>query len=312
MKRILMSVMTIAVVGGLMGSAVADFSDIEISKDNYFAVGALDLKVSDYMGTEYQDPNVPAFCTFEDGWPCCNKSFFFDLENYGQGSQKDPHAYVHFKNYECGWVVPANIWKWLDEDGNPVPAPDPEPVAGTRGTGYPKPVNEPEFVAECGGIAGEDKDGNAVVVPGIGLYGEECQLSKHIGIRIEMAGPYPLAQKPETSSDVPDADWTQLDLVAMGYDTNGDGVVKMNEVECKQIYLGTLPDQWGMWIHVALHFQDFDEEDAYDEGLIPTTYFDEDYPEAKWDHWPTNAMQKDVVNFDMAFELLQTDRKSVV
>jgi hypothetical protein len=56
---------------------------------------------------------------------------------------------------------------------------------------------------------------------------------------------------------------------------------------------------------MALHFQDFDEEDAYEEGLIPTTYFDEDYPEAKWDHWPTNAMQKDGVMFDIAFELLQ-------
>jgi hypothetical protein len=56
---------------------------------------------------------------------------------------------------------------------------------------------------------------------------------------------------------------------------------------------------------IRLHAQDFDEEDAFAQGLIPTTYFDETYPEAKWDHWPTNAYMGDICQFDMKFTMNQ-------
>ena len=302
MKKIVLSLMTICLVAGLIGGGLfADFSDIETSRDNYFQTGALDLKVSNNLGVEFQDPNVPAFYQITDAWPCCDKSIFFDLENYGQGFQKVPELYVHFKNLECYWVVPKNVWAWVDEDGNTVDAPDPEPQHGVIGMGFPKPLNEPEYVAELGGIAGEDVNGNPVVVPGIGLcYGESCQLSEHIGVLMWAAGPYAHGAKPATSADVPAADWTMVTLP----DPNGDGVTKMNEVICNQMDLGPLPNNSGLWVHMSLHFQDFDEEDAFAQGLIPTTYFD-DVLEWKWDHWPTNAMQKDGMKFDMAFELVQ-------
>ena len=311
MKKIIVSLMTICVVAGLVGGGLfADFSDIETSKDNYFQTGALDLKVSDQVGNEYQDPNVPAFFQVTDAWPCCDKSYYFDLENWGQGFQCAPWAYLHIKNLECYWVVPKNVLMWVNEDGSEatattIPAiPDPLPSAGAVGTGFPKPLNEPEYVAEVGGIAGEDVGGNPVTVPGIGVcYGEGCELAKHVGVKLWKAGPWPHEDKPATGADVPDLDWESVPLP----DPNGDGVTKLDEIICVEVELGEIPNCNGIWLHIALHFQDFDEEDAFAQGLIPTTYFDDTIPsEAKWDHWPTNAMQKDGMEFDMAFELLQS------
>ena len=171
------------------------------------------------------------------------------------------------------------------------------------GTGYPRPVTEPEFVAECGGVAGELVDGTAVVVEGMGEYGENCEVSEHVGvIGIYVAGPYAHDSAPMTSADVPTADWVLLDL--MDYDKNDDDVIKIDELVCEEILLGQIPACNKIWVHISLHLQDYDEEDAYADGVIGTTYFAETYPEAKWDHWPTNAYQKDFMEFDMAFELL--------
>jgi predicted ribosomally synthesized peptide with SipW-like signal peptide len=305
MKNIVLSVMVVCtLIGGALAGTLADFSDIEVSRDNYFETGSLDLKVSDYMGRLYQDPDVPAFYQVSDAWPCCDKSVFFDLENFGQGFQAVPHVYMHIKNLNCYWIVPKNPI-WVDEDGDVVAAPVPAPPTGTIGTGFPKPLCEPEYVAECGGIAGENATGQPVEVPGIGLcYGETCELAEHVGVLIEVAGPYDETVKPATSYDVPTDDWEALDL--SDYDLNGDGVIKLNELVCVQIDLGGLPNNAGLWVHVSLHLQDFTEEDAYAQGLIPTTYFDETIPaELKWNDWPTNALMKDGMSFDMAFELLQ-------
>jgi len=316
MRNILLSVVVVAVlIGAAVGGTLADFSDYEVSEDNYFGTGALDLTVSDAVGNEYNGDTVPALFTVGDAWPCCDKSFFFDVENWGQGEQETPYVYIHFKNFDCGWVMPKYVEgtyepMWIDcENGEckevdpPVDLPDP----GDRGKGLPKPVNEPEFVAECGGVAGEDADGNPVIVDGIGCcYGDQCQLSRHIGvIYIAVAGPWPHENKPETGARVPMDAWRYLDLSE--YDTDPeDGVIKLNELECFQVCLGELPGCEGMWVHISLHLQDFDEDDAYDQELIDETYFDDTIPaEAKWDHWPTNAYQQDYIMFDMAFELLQ-------
>ncbi len=48
---------------------------------------------------------------------------------------------------------------------------------------------------------------------------------------------------------------------------------------------------------IRLHFPDIDEDDL---GLH---YFDETYPEFKWDHWPTNAYMGDRCVFDIEFLL---------
>jgi len=288
------------VVAGI-GGTFADFSDIEISEDNYFGTGALDLVVSNYAGTEYPD-DVPKFFMVQDAWPSCDKSVFLDLHNYGQGFQVDPYCYIHLKNLECGWIVPKSVYAWLDADGTKVIVVDP-PAAGTQGTGYPRPVTEPEYVAEMGGVAGELANGTAVTVVGIGEYGETCEVARHVDFHIEVAGPYDHGAV-ATSKDVPDADWTTVDLSRFDLDPT-DGVIKLNELLCEEILLMQIPNCKMIWVHIWAHLQDFDEEAAYAEGLIDTTYFAETYPEAKWDHWPTNAYQKDYMEFDMAFELLQ-------
>jgi predicted ribosomally synthesized peptide with SipW-like signal peptide len=305
MKSILLSVVVISalVVAGI-GGTFADFSDYEVSEDNYFATGALDLVVSNYLGTEFPD-DAPTFFMVSDALPSCDKSVFLDLHNYGQGWQTDPFCYIHIKNLECGWVMPKKPYAWLDDNGDKVDPPAVVPDEGDLGQGYPKPVTEPEYRAELGGVVGEDVDGNPVTVVGLGLdFGEGCEVSRHVDIHIEVAGPYVHGRYP-TSVDVPDADWKALDLSDYDNDPE-DGVIKINELECEEILLKQLPNCKMIWVHIWCHLQDFDEEDAYDQGLIPDTYFDESIPEeAKWDHWPTNAYQKDYVMFDMAFELLQ-------
>ncbi len=99
MKKIVVSLMLIALMAGLIsGGLFADFSDIETSHDNYFSSGSMDLKVSNYLGMEYEDPNVPMFFQIENAWPCCSKDVRFDLHNVGQGFQQNPWLYLHIKN----------------------------------------------------------------------------------------------------------------------------------------------------------------------------------------------------------------------
>jgi hypothetical protein len=279
MKKVLISLMVIGLVGGIMGTALADFSDIETSRDNYFSTGSMDLRVSNYMGQEFEDPNVPAFFNISDAWPCCSKDICIDLHNYGQGFQVDPYAYIHFKNFECYGIE--------TKDGKLKPEPEWVAETGMNEAGDRVPV-------------GEKADGTPVYVDGIGLdYGEDCNLNKHVDVHIWVAGPYPHDAAPMTCDEVPDIDWEPLDLSK--YDTNPqNGIIKLDELECKQVFLGQIPNCNKIWVRIMLHLQDIPE--AY-FGL---DLFDETNPlEAKWDHWPTNALMKDGMRFDMAFELLQ-------
>lgn len=290
MRNIILAVVAIAALTAAgIGGVFADFNDIEVSEDNYFKTGSLDLTVSDYDGTEFNGDEVPAFIQYKDAWPCSDKSFFIDLENWGQGSQFVPYAYIHFKNVECCWVVPKLLYMWVDEAGEEVDAPEPPAgeakwLEGMQGTGYPKPVTEPEYVAEFGGIAGQNATG-LVEVPGIGSYGEDCELAEHVSVLVQVAGPWPHVDKPAASLNLT---WT---TVASG---------KLNTLECDEILLGQIPNCNGIWVHIVFHLQEVPEE------YFNLDYFDEDIPaEAKWNDWVTNALQKDGVMFDMAFELLQ-------
>ena len=165
-------------------------------------------------------------------------------------------------------------------------------------------MTEPEYVAEMGGVAGESANGTPVIVTGMGEYGESCNVSNHVGIGgIWVAGPYEHGTV-NTSAQVPQLDWVSVNLTA--YDTDpADGEIKLNELVCNEILLDQIPNCKKIWVHISLVLQDFDEEAAFAQNLIPRTYFAETYPEAKWDHWPSNAYQKDYMEFDMAFELLQ-------
>ena len=297
MRNILLSVVVVAtLVAAGVGGTLADFSDIEISEGNSFSTGALDLVVSDYAGNEYQGDTVPAFVALSNAWPCCTKDYYIDIHNYGQGDQFIPWLYLHFKNFGCTFVEPKLIYEWIrcedtDNDG------DLDCVICTQAeidAGLCKPVNEPEFVAECGGVVGEDENGDPIVVPGVGCcYGENCQLDEHVDLVIFMAGPYDHGDVP-TSDDVPDLDWAPVDLSA--YDDNDDDVIKLSEIVCEELELGQLENCQMLWLDLRIHLQD-----------VPEAYFGMDYcdDDGKWDHWPTNALQKDALEFDMAFELLQ-------
>ena len=300
MKKILMSLLVIAAVTGLMGASLADFSDIETSANNYFATGGMDLKVS-VEGIEYDDPDVPAVFEIDDGWPCCYKEMMVDLHNAGDHEQVAPMVHLHIKNVDCEWAMPKIPYKWIIcEDLNGGPGGCIEADENTPGA---KPVTEPEFVAECGGIVGEDKDGNPITVPGIGCcYGENCQLSKHVDVTIWTS---------PDDNGTPTGTWTEVDL--SDYDADQSGMIKMDELECHQIPLALLPGCNTIWVKVVLHLQDVDEDDLIAAQVLadPGTgygYVDAtDVAEAKWDHWPTNALMYDRMNFDMAFELLQYD-----
>jgi hypothetical protein len=273
MKKIVVSLMVITLMAGLIGGGLfADFSDIETSHDNYFNTGSMDLKVSDYNGIEYDDPMVPAFLQVSDAWPCCSKDIRFDLHNMGQGFQAVPYVYLHIKNLEC-YGLP-------DKNGDP--------------------KTEPELAAEQGLTpVGEDIDGNPVyacvdpTMPAsitnpalLGEYGENCELSKHVDVAIF------------TSTTSINGPWTALDLSQ--YDNNpANGIIKLDELVCHQIELGQVPSCNTLYVMISFHLQDIPEE------YFNWNLFDNVYPELKWNDWPTNALQKDGMKFDMAFELLQ-------
>ncbi|MBA7631024.1 hypothetical protein ES703_38551 [subsurface metagenome] len=135
---------------------------------------------------------------------------------------------------------------------------------------------EPEVVAEDGGWLGQ------VLVPGIGDI--PCFASQHTSMTIQYAGV-----------------------------TVWEG--KMKDAECINILLGDLLKCETKELHFVFHVQDVDEDDLIAAGTIPQGpaggdggYFDgtdADIIEKCWDKWPTNAMMKDRITFDMLFSLVQ-------
>lgn len=123
---------------------------------------------------------------------------------------------------------------------------------------------EPEYVAEFGGKVGQQ------MVDGLG---ERCDMEQHIDVEIWYCG-------------------SPVDL--SGYDKDGNGIIKLSELECEQILLGQLiacaePHD----ITFIFHLQDV---------------IDPNWPgDMKFAHWPTNCYMGDTVIFDVLFELLQTD-----
>jgi hypothetical protein len=138
----------------------------------------------------------------------------------------------------------------------------------------PEDNPEPENVAQWGGKHGQKQ------VPGLG---EACDMEKHM--------------------ELVNINWNGTPVDISQYDLNGDGKVKMDEIECNQILIAQLP-ACGEVFEVNFEFmlQDVPEE-YYDLDI-----FDESDPhEIKWNWWPTNRYQGDKLTFDILFELLQTD-----
>jgi predicted ribosomally synthesized peptide with SipW-like signal peptide len=152
MKNIFLSVVVIcalAVAG--VGGTLAGFSDTELSEDNYFEVGSLDLKVS-YKGVEYDDPFVPTMFNATKMWPCISKDFTFDMHSLSEPDGELAYAYIHFKDFLC------------DESPS---------------TKHPTGRPEPENVAEGGGWLA-----NVNTAP-LGPLGQDCTLPDYVEIYIE-------------------------------------------------------------------------------------------------------------------------------
>jgi len=287
MKNIFLSVVVVAVlVAAGVGGTFAHFSDTEEVFDNYIATGSLDLMVSDTQGNEFdQAPygtGIPALCTWDDVVPGKDFSFEFDLHNAGQVAKGTP--FIHFKSLRCVDIPP--------DKGGYIDLVD----------GMLKP--EPELVAESGGWVGQ------VWVPGIGDI--DCFLSRHIEVR-----------SLKVSWDK--AIWTDVPIIQ--YDEDGNNIVKLNELECHNIrLLPLLPTEGSfippcnfLYVDVHLYLQDIDEDELIADGiLVPPAipadgdggYFNGEDPEIQlkcWDKWPTNALMKDKLYFDILCSLTQFD-----
>lgn len=275
MKNIFLSVVVVTtLLAAGIGGTFAHFSDTEEVFDNYLQSDELDLKVSTVMKDasgwvstgEYDQPNIPALVTKDDYMePCLDYSFHFDLHNVSEAITG--RAYLHLKNPRC-------------EDID---------------TKYGEAKTEPELVAENGGYVGQ------VLVPGIGDI--DCFLSRYIEvvtIRIE------------------DYDTTVLGTVDIdAYDADGDGSVMMDELICHNVELWDIPACNSVVVVIDFHLFDIDEDDLIAEGILTPPavpapgdggYFDgtDDDIKAKcWDHWPSNALQKDRIYFDILFSLAQ-------
>jgi hypothetical protein len=277
-KSIFLSVVVIcalAIAG--IGSTLADFSDSEEELGDTLQAGSMDLKVSTggFVGgkwvsdAEYDDlpwgQGVPALVYAIDIEPDKSRDFTFDLHNAGQPEGDLCWVYLHVKKVMCEDVPPH-------KDGIVCPGGKLQP--------------EPEVVAEHGGMVGQTQ------VPGVGCcFGCNGELEQHIDFAIWY-----------------DADADEIfednELV---YDGKLDGII------CKNTLLGELPKCNMRLVHVVVNLQDIDEDDLIAAGVIPDPgtgygYFDETDPDVQqkcWDHWPSNALMKDKITFNILFSLVE-------
>lgn len=147
------------------------------------------------------------------------------------------------------------------------PFPLPDSYTPLGDEGNLKP--EPELVAEYGGLVGQR------YVDGVGRHGDNCTLS------------------------------TAIDVI-VSYDGGEVWHGKMVDLNSVQLYLGKL-EMSGVthWVNLAFHLQQ--EEDLI--NYWPDKHNPDDMGPVldKFLYWPTNALMKDRIMFDIEFDLLQID-----
>ena len=242
MKSVILSIVVLGVlVAGGIGGTLADFSDIEVSEDNSFETGALDLQVS-VDNVSYDDPNVPMIIDRSGAVPCCSKDAVFDLHNTGSG-QGTGFAYIHLKDQTRYEVPDAK---------------------------HPDGRTEPEVVAENGGMVGN------VLVPGVG----DISLCEYVEVYIEYDNDGDGVLEPIIGNPI----WGQ------------PGTVYLDELICKWMPLGELPNCNTRFGKISLHISDIPEI-SFGFDLFPDG--------SPVNDWPTNALQLDGVSFTMEFGLFQ-------
>jgi hypothetical protein len=287
----------VAGIGGVM----ADFSDYEVSVDNYFKMGSMDLTVSDGSGFEYNGANVPALIIVANGWPDCSKDRSFDIHNAGENEQVPPWVYIHFKNLDCNWVETKHTdttpYAWLTIE-------DDEVVRWTSAAGGRIGINEPQDVAIFGGVAGENVDGAPVVVPGIG-DAAICLLTRILQVdSLGYSDEYDSAAPLRASwAAVPVGERHYVDLMPYDVAGNNDGIVTLDELECEQVLMFTLTGCKMRWMNISLRAVDIGESEFTDpQTLEPMDFFSAG--EWKFENWPTNATMNQKVEWDIAFEMI--------
>ncbi len=221
MKSVFLSVVVICAltVAGI-GGTLAGFSDTEMSAENFFEVGNLDLTVSVGSQGEFDDKpygtGVPAIVKVYDALPCTSMDSLFDIHNNSDSGTY--YAYICFKNYDCYEVITTK-----HDDGRP----------------------EPEKVAEYGGWLANQW------TPGQGAWGQNCTLDEFLEINVQMFHPG------DTYDLIGSGNWVTdfNDLVFM-HDLWPSEV----EHECKWIYVGEIPacNVWDGKIN--LHISNWSEE----------------------------------------------------
>jgi predicted ribosomally synthesized peptide with SipW-like signal peptide len=285
MRNVLLSLVVVAaLIAGAVGGALATWSDSETSEGNYVETGSVDLKVNGADDLPW-GTGVPVKVNATCVTPCMwYGPYEVELWNAGQ-CEFNSSAYMHVKNVTC-WNIPPKV----------------HPETGCS-TGYEDPPNEPpgadyvpqpsllkpepELVAEYGGKV------NCVWVPGIGPEGDDCSLKSNVLLAVTTNRTPPMLGAPNT--------------------------IKMEEIgkwECKEIYLFDLAPCQPKTIYVWVKLDQKSEED-YLLDLINPDPWDAEFPTAgtpeytdammhwlKFNDWPSWALMKDKVTFDIEFDLV--------
>jgi predicted ribosomally synthesized peptide with SipW-like signal peptide len=275
MRNIFLTLVVVCalVITGI-GGTLATWSDSETSADNTIKTGSLDLKVNGADDAPW-GTGVPTKVNIDCMIPC---KFYgpYEVELWNAGQCTFPsHAYLHLKKYVCSNIEPKV---------NPYPDGGSAYWPAGETTGYPAPDGsglkpEPELVAEYGGKV------DCQTVPGVGVMGDECSLGSHI----EM-----IATSTTVAPTDPAASIINRAKIKAWYD--------------KEIYLFDLMPCQPKTIYLWFHLQQPDEED-YGYNFIPNpgeTGYNELYWK-KFNDWPSWALMKDKIVFDIEFDLWLED-----
>jgi len=292
-KNIILAVVVIAALSlAGAGGVFATWSDSEVSFNNTVETGSVDLKVNGADDAPWGQ-GVPAVVEIECMIP---DKFYgpYPIELWNAGQCTFPsHAYIHLKNFVCSNAEPkvnpfpdggSAFWPAGESTGYP------DPSTGLPYSGDLKP--EPELVAEYGGKV------DCTMVPGVGVDGDDCSMGSGLTMRIT------------NSTDVNDV------LV------NPQGI-RMIDVfskwECNEIWLFDLMPCQPRTIYLWFYLDQESEDDFFPEGgffLHPEEMGmepgDPGYDAAllhwkKFDDWVSWRYMKDMITFDIEFDLWLED-----
>jgi len=268
MRNVLLSLVVFAVlVSGAVGGTLATWSDSETSLGNVIETGSLDLRVNNADDLPW-GTGVPVKVNITCMIPCkVFGPYKVDLWNAGQ-CENASHAYIHVKNVTCSNVEAKEGSGYLNRTLNP---------DGLR-------MPEPELVAQYGGKV------DCTTVPGVGRIGENCTLDDYIYMWIMLDN----TTTPKIGTTYPNTT-----CVYQG---------KMNASVCSEMYLFDLMPCTPRSIYLWFHLPQPSEED-FGLNYIPnpgqTGYDPQEY--TKFNDWPSWALMKDKISFDMEFDLWLED-----